>query len=200
MQLLLLKDTTKDVLIGLTGGIASGKSTASRHLQSCGYPIVDSDDIAKSLSNSDKTVQAFFQKEFGTQDRTKIREIVFEDLNKRKKLETFLHPIITAESNRRIQELQSKNPNQIIFVVIPLLFEIAAQNRFDQTLAILCSEDIQLKRLIARDDIDNELAKKMLDAQMNNEEKVAHADTVIWNNGSVEELHKNLDDYIKDLS
>ena len=177
--------------IGLTGGIASGKTTVSDLFAKLGVPIVDTDLISRNLLELDqpgyKTVVEHFGKDILQSDRLidrrKLRHLVFNDETEKIWLETTLHPIIFQQAKHQIGQYKVAD---YILVVIPLLFETNFQTLVNRILVIDCSADDQIGRLMARDNIDLNLAQQMLVQQWSNEDRLDHADDVIHNNNDQE--------------
>ena len=192
-------------IIGLTGGIGSGKSLASSIFEDLGVPIIDLDMIAKKISQKNEEGYKEIVKKFGSFyldqskniDRKKLQADVFSKPQYKKMLEAILHPLIYKEFLTRIKA----NNNKIyIIVVIPLLFETTTyQKIINESLLIDCSEELQLKRIIKRDGVTNELAKKIMGAQMTRNKKINEADTIIENNGSKNILKTNILYYHKNI-
>ena len=173
--------------IGLTGGIASGKSLISDALARRGYPIIDADVISRELMQPgapgyqaciDHFGQAVLDRQ-GRIDRAALRRKVFDDPAQRYWLESMLHPLIRARIEKRIESLDA----DLAFIVVPLLFESGFDQLVDLTLTIDCPRQVQLERLLQRDGIDRELANRMLDTQLSNDERLQRADLSIRNDG-----------------
>jgi dephospho-CoA kinase len=178
--------------IGLTGGIASGKSTVSRLFGALGVPVIDADEVARDVvAPGSMLLQQVFER-FGPQlrrpdgslDRTGLRRMVFADATRRRQLETLLHPAISVRTEKLAA--QAGGPYQIH--VIPLLVETHAGARFDRVLLVDCAPALQLARLQARDGCDAAQARAMLDAQASREARLAAADDVIANDGEPADL------------
>ena len=184
-----MTDITHKIVIGLTGGIASGKSVAAEMLRSAGAEIVDADVISKEVAES-KEVAAILTEKFpsatvgGKIDRRKLREIVFSSETERKKLESVLHPLIKREAKRAIDESTSK----ITVLVAPLLFEAGFDDLADLTVTVSCSDGERIRRLKERDNISEELACKMIKAQLSDGERERRANYTLRNDGSTAEL------------
>ena len=189
------------MLIGVTGGIASGKTTVANMLAEMGAPIVDFDVIARLVVEPGKPawkkIVDFFGKqvlqEDDTLDRKKLSNIVFRDMEKRKKLESFTHPAIGEEFLRQVKEISDGTPGAVIQVVIPLLIELNLQYQFHKLLMVYVSPEVQVERLAERDGISKEEAANILKAQLPIDEKVSYADYVIHNDKSVEETRKEVE-------
>jgi len=189
-------------LLGVTGGIATGKTTVVNLLQEKGAPVIDFDLLARTVVGPDKPAWKDIVAYFGEQvlredrclDRKKLSDIVFQDLEKRKKLEGFTHPRILGEFIRELDEIVSGNPESIILVDIPLLIEQNLQYLFHKLLVVYVPEERQLQRLMNRDGISREEAAGLLKAQLPIEEKVGYADFVIHNEGSLEETRRQVDE------
>ena len=188
------------LVLGVTGGIASGKSTVAGMLEALGVPIIDTDVIARRVVEPGrpawkKIVAHFGEKvleEDGRLDRKKLADIVFRDAGERKKLENFTHPIIMEELARQVNEMAERDPEVIIQAIVPLLIEINQQHRFHKVLVVYVPEAIQIERLVRRDGIDQEEAADRLKAQLPIDEKLAYADFVIHNEHSLEETGKQV--------
>jgi dephospho-CoA kinase len=201
-QLEMLRGQDHRLLLGVTGGIATGKSTVVRMLKELGAPVIDFDLIARQVVEPDKPAWKDIVDYFGTQilqedrglDRKKLSDIVFGDLEKRKKLEGFTHPRIQLEFIRQLNEIVENNPEAIIQVDVPLLIEQNMQFMFHKNLVVYTSAEKQMERLMEREGIGREEAATRLKAQLPIEEKVGYADFVIDNNGSLEETRKQVGD------
>ena len=175
--------------IGLTGGIASGKSTVAAMFSELGVPIIDTDVIAREVVMPgqpalDELRERFGQSVIGTDgnlDRAAMRKIVFADDKARRQLEAILHPRIGAET-RRQSEL-ADGPYQLI--VVPLLPQSALLEFVDRVLVVDCDEALQVQRLLARDAETIEQAQRMLAAQSSRSERLSIADDVIDNSGDL---------------
>ncbi len=212
-QLEEIRGKDQRVLLGVTGGIASGKSTVARMLEELGAPIIDFDLLSRVVvepgKEAWKDIVAFFGEQVlnpdKTLDRKKIAEIVFRDAEKRKKLEGHIHPRIYEDFKTQVKELTQKDPQAIIQVVVPLLIEANLQHLFHKILVVYVPEEIQIQRLMERDRIPREMARSILSAQLSIEEKKTYADYVVDNSGSPEntkkqarEVWRKLQEYQKD--
>jgi dephospho-CoA kinase len=188
--------------IGLTGGVASGKTTISNLFSQQGVPIIDTDILSRRLLEIDQPGYARVVEHFGDEilqqdgqiDRRQLRHLVFSSEVEKQWLEAILHPMIYRQTQHQIAQ---NSPADYVIVVIPLLFEANFQSLVDRILAVDCSEQTQIGRLTRRDKIDPELASKMLAQQWSNKERMKQADDVIRNdqNQNLEEqvnsLHRN---------
>jgi len=187
------------MIIGLTGGIATGKSTAAEYLKKKGAKIIDADQISHKISQKGekgwkRVVDEFGEdilKEDGEFDREKLGEIVFSDAAKRKKLESLLHPLIIYEMKEEAHEYLEKN--QIVVFMAPLLYETGLNRFCDQVWVISASKKTQIKRLGKRNNLDRDAALKRINSQLSIEEKKKKADVVIENNSTIEELKEKLE-------
>ena len=182
------------MIIGLTGGIATGKSTVSKYLKELSYNVIDTDKIAKDITTK-KDVLDDLRDYFGDSvfkdnilNRKKLRSIVFNDNEKLKKLNSITHSKIL--DHIRV-EMKKCSKESISFVDIPLLYEVGFENETDYVVVVSCSIDTEINRIINRDSISAEDAKSMIKAQMPLEEKLKKADYIINNDGSLEELKEN---------
>lgn len=190
-------------IIGLTGGIASGKSTVSKYLKSCGYIIVDADEIARKAVNANSDGLMKLVDEFGSEildkenilNRKKLASIVFSDTRKLNILNNILHPIIRKMIFEEF-DYHKKNNQDIIIFDCPLLFESSYQDICDETWLVSISHKTQLNRLMKRDNIDQEKAIKIINSQMSLEEKSKLADYIINNESTVEDLYEQLEELL----
>ncbi len=188
------------LLLGVTGGIATGKSTVARMLQELGAPTIDFDHLSRVVVEPGKPAWKEVVDDFGreillpdqTLNRRMIRTLVFSDAQKRKKLEEILHPKIYKEYQTQLPTLMTHHPNGIIQVVVPLLFEAKLQSGFDQTLLVYAPEEMQIQRLMARDQTSRPQALQIIRTQMPIEEKRRYADFIIDNSGPPEETRRQV--------
>jgi len=177
--------------VGLTGGIASGKSTVARIFQELGAHVLDADRIAREVvppgSRALSRIARAFGKEMirpdGTLDRAALGTLVFADAGKRRVLEGILHPLILAEIDRRIEELERNDPEGLVIVEAALILELGRQAEFDTLVVVWADEEQQRRRLIRRDKLSVEEADRRLDAQMPLSEKRTRARFVVDNSG-----------------
>ena len=179
-------------IVGLTGGISTGKSTAYEYLIQNGFFGIDCDTIVHDLYKRNKELLNFCKKTFNTVERKDISKIVFDDSNKREKLEVFIHPLVLDEIDKIVE-----NADGLIVIDMPLLFEINYQEDVDLTVLIYLSKEQQIERLIDRNNLSKEFANKIIEAQMSLEIKMELADVVINNCQDINCLHKELDNLIK---
>ena len=180
------------VLIALTGGIASGKSAVAQLFADLGTVVLDTDQIARDVVEPGTATLAQLVEEFGSGildatgrlDRARMRSLVFTDPQQRRRLEAVMHPAIRAELQRRSRA--AGGAYQIH--VIPLLVEGGGSGGYDRVLVVDCPEEDQLKRLLARDGSSLEQAQAILAAQASREQRLAAADDVIVNTGTLDDL------------
>ena len=128
-----------------------------------------------------------------------MREIVFKDLEKKKKLESFQHPRIFEEFTRQVEQFAAEDPDAVIQAVVPLLIEVNMQSFFHNILMVYASEDVQKKRLVERDRLTEEMADSMIKSQLSVEEKKGYCDLIIDNSGTLEETRKQVERLWKKL-
>lgn len=177
---------------GLTGGIASGKSTVAKILEELGAIVLDADKIAKELMEPQQPGWTGVTEEFPevintdqSINRQLLGRIIFNNLEKRKKLEAIIHPLVISEIKRLGDKFEADN--QVVFADIPLLYEIEAQAWLDEVWLVYIPYEIQLARLMLRDNLDKHQAKLRIEAQMPLDEKRLLADQIIDNSGSFSE-------------
>ena len=172
--------------VGLTGGIASGKTTISDLFAGLGVSVVDTDVISRGLLQPDEPAYRQVSDHFGPSildseqriDRAKLREIVFSNPVAKSWLEKMLHPLIYQRS---LDEIRAQSRADYVLVVIPLLFETNFQALVDRILVVDCPRETQMQRLLRRDRIDESLARTMLAQQFSNEQRLARAHDIIDN-------------------
>ena len=192
------------MIIGLTGSIASGKSTVANMLKEYGLPIVDADVVARLVVEPgtptlQKIVEAFGEEaltEDGSMNRQKIGSIIFNDEEKRKQLNSIIHPAIRQEMLRQ-RDAYLENGSKTVIMDIPLLFESQLQHFVEKILVVSVSEETQLNRLMERNQLTEEEASARIASQLPLSVKEQGADAVINNNGTVEETAKQLEDILR---
>lgn len=193
-------------LIGLTGGISTGKSLVSANLISRGYTLIDGDVIARQVVEPGQPALKSIEKTFGPTvikdgalDRISLGNIIFNDAEKRKQLNQITHPEIYKVMRRKILGALWRR-EKYVFLDLPLLYESGAMVKYlSKVIVVSCDKERQLKRLIERNSLREEEAQSRIASQMPLEEKCARADFVIDNDGSREETLKNLDRVIEEL-
>jgi len=189
--------------IGLTGGIATGKSTVAKLLTERGAILIDLDRIAREvvepgqpslLAIAERFGQTVLQAD-GTLDRKKLGSIVFADEAMRKALEAIIHPAIRTVMKERMVYHESNTPHKLIVVDVPLLYESDLEAYFEQIMVVYVPRSDQLKRLIERDKLTNEEAMSRLEAQMDIEVKKQRADILIDNSGSLADTEQQIERY-----
>jgi len=197
-----IQKKNNSLLLGVTGGIATGKTTVVRMLEELGAPVIDFDLLAREVVEPGqpalKDIVGYFGEEIllkdGSLDREKLSGIVFRDVEKRKILESFTHPRIYEASERRIKKIVEEDPNAIIQLDIPLLIEQNLQHMVHKVLVVYIPREKQIERLMERDGISREWAVDRLGAQMPIDEKLGWADFVINNEKTLEETKKQVED------
>lgn len=184
------------IRVGLTGGIASGKSLVAAELARLGAVVIDADVLAREVVEPGTPGLAAVVERFGSEmldgdrlDRARLGAIVFADPAARQDLERIIHPAVRA----RAAELErAADPGAVVVHVIPLLVETGQQNDFDHVVVVDAEPDTQLARLRSRDGLSEEAARARLAAQASREERRAAADVVLVNQGSVTDLHRQI--------
>ena len=182
--------------IGLTGGIASGKSTVADMFADLGVPVIDTDVIARDVVRPGQPALEEIREAFGagviaadgTLDRSAMRAIVFGDDAARRRLEAILHPKIRETT---IEQAETAGGAYQV-VVVPLLVESSLRAFVDRVLVVDCDEEIQVVRLLERDTESEQQARKILAAQSTRDERLAIADAVIENEGSLEDTREQV--------
>ena len=188
------------VVVGLTGGVASGKSTVVSMFAEEGARVIDVDELSRLVVEPGRPawheIIAFFGrevlKEDGALDRRRLGHIVFSDARKRRELEKIVHPRVLEEYEKRLNLIREQNKQAIVIADVPLLMEIELEARFDRVIVVYAPPKLQTKRLIGRDGLTEQAALKRLTLQMPIEEKARRADSVIDNSGSLEETRRQV--------
>ncbi len=187
-------------LVGLTGGIATGKSTAARLLAREGAVVVDADRVAREIVEPETPGLRAIRRIFGPSvltadgrlDRDALARIVFSDRGARERLNAILHPLIGAEVDRRVEQALARDPEAVVVYDVPLLFETGAEGRCDLVVVVYVPTEIQLRRLMLRDALTETDARARLAAQMPIDEKARRADVVLDNRGFPEALEASV--------
>jgi dephospho-CoA kinase len=182
-------------IIGLTGGIATGKSTAAKFLQQQGLCVLDADQVAHELlapgkANYEHVVNAFGSHILAsdkTIDRKKLGKIVFSNLEELRRLEALTHPAIRKAIEDRLKQWEEAG-ELVVVLDHPLLYEMNMDQFVDETWVVICSSKTQKERIRQRDGLTGEVAKERINAQMPLEEKASRARRIFYNDGSLEEL------------
>ncbi|MBI3599804.1 MAG: dephospho-CoA kinase [Nitrospinae bacterium] len=183
------------LLLGLTGGIATGKSLVAGILKGLGAYVIDADKIAREVVEPYKPARdeiiAFFGRGILNEDETinrkKLGEIVFNDPLKKGRLEEIVHPRVIEEEDKRIEDYKRSNPDGIAVIDAALLIEAGGHKRVDKLIVVYTDRETQMKRLMERDGLSRGDAEKRINSQMPLEEKVKMADFVIDNSRGVED-------------
>ena len=189
--------------IGLTGGIATGKSTVSALLINKGALLVDADVIAREVMLPGHPVLTAVADHFGqavlladgTLDRKKLGDIVFQDPSQRQALNDITHPAIRSEIRAQMESLEREYPNRLVVVDIPLLFESGLEHMFERVMVVYAPRAIQLERLMQRNQLNRDAATARIGSQMDIEEKKMKADIVIDNSGDAELTERQIDEF-----
>ena len=197
------------MVIGLTGGIGTGKSTVSQILKDRGFPVIDLDVISHEVIEFSSVVEKIVQN-FGrevldedeagncTISREKLGKIIFANKEKRLALNSIMHPEILKVMHKKILECKSEK-NKIIFVEVQLLFEVQWEKEFDYILLVATKRDMQVRRVLERDKRSEEEAWNIINSQMSLDEKREKSDFVIENDGNMDDLNKKVDKFLKSL-
>lgn len=193
--------------IGLTGGIATGKSTVSSMFKQLGAYIVDADQAARKVVEPGEEALLQIQELFGEQallpsgemDRKWIGSQIFMDASLREKLNAIIHPRVREYMKKQMEFIESKDARALIIVDVPLLFEVGLYPGMTQSIVVYVPESIQLKRLLARDELTLEGAKARIAAQMDIEKKRGLATYLIDNSGTIDETQKQVVELFQQL-
>lgn len=195
------------MMVGLTGGIASGKSTVSQMFKEKGFVIIDADIASRKVVEPDQPAYREIVQVFGesillpnqTLDRSKLGSIIFSDEAKRQKLNSIVHPAVRKQMESWKNEALAVGKQTIIYD-IPLLFESKLTNLVEKTIVVFVEEQVQLERLMERNHLSKSEALARIASQMPLREKIKLADAVIDNNGELEETRSQIEELIKQWS
>ncbi|MGP9833635.1 dephospho-CoA kinase [Marinobacter sp. NSM] len=187
-------------IVGLTGGIGSGKSTVVRIFGDLGVHWVDADDVAREVVEPGTAGLAAIAEHFGREilqadgalDRAALRQRVFEDPEERHWLERLLHPVIRKELVRQLQSPEASYTQPYVLLVSPLLLETDQYELVDRTVVVDVPEDVQIERTMARDDNSQAQVERIMAAQMAREERRSRADAVIDNNCPLQDVERQV--------
>ncbi|AMV61348.1 Dephospho-CoA kinase [Pediococcus damnosus] len=184
------------VILGLTGSIATGKSTVSAYLKELGYPIVDADQVARDVVQPETAVANQLRTTFGdvifdnlTLNRKRLGKIVFADATQLEKLNAIIQPAIRVAI---IQSLKKEQTANLVVLDAPLLLEQGYQQLVDKIMVVKSDPTSQLDRLMRRDGFSKQEAQKRIATQWSQEKKLGFADIVIDNSGSIEETRQQV--------
>lgn len=185
------------LVIGLTGGIGSGKTTASRHFEKLGVPVIDADIVARQLVEPGTPtlkliVETFGEKTLNTDgrlNREQMRDTIFSNPSARKKLEQLLHPPI----RQHMHDWLASQTTPYAILVIPLLLETGQSNLIDRLLVVDIPANEQIRRVNQRDGLKSEQIQQILSAQISREERLAAADDVLTNDGTIDSLRQQVE-------
>jgi dephospho-CoA kinase len=184
------------MIIGLTGGIGSGKSIAGKYFNELGIDTIDADNVAKNILDDNKKAIKLFLKIFGDEfldannkiNRDLLRTKIFTDIEKKNKLESIIHPIVREGITKFIE----KSDSIYKIIMVPLIFETNSQDFYDKIIIIDCDESIQIERASQRDNKSKEDIINIIKNQASREERRSIADYVILNNSTLDNLKVNI--------
>lgn len=193
--------------VGLTGGIATGKSTVVRMLVKKGARVIDHDALVHTLQEPGRPVWNRIVEAFGREildaggriDRKTLGVLVFGDEERRKVLEGIVHPAVLEEAQRERDRIGRKDERAIVLSDIPLLLEVGMQGLFDLILLVYAPPEVQIARVMKRNSMTRDEAVARLEAQMPIDEKLKRADVVIRNDGTMKELQQRVDEVWEEL-
>lgn len=194
--------------VGLTGGIATGKSNVLRLLKELGCETIDADDVAHAAIAPGQPAYDEIVGEFGQQilaqdgsiDRSKLGAIVFDDQTRRERLNAIVHPRVYAAQQKWYTEVEAQRPDAIVVVDAALMIEAGSYKRFDVVVVVHCSPEQQLERLMTRNRLSREDALKRINAQMPSTEKLKYADYSIDTSGGFDETRLQVRELFAALS
>lgn len=203
-------------VVGLTGGIGTGKSTASEYLKSKGFAHIDADQIGRDITADGSPMLPVLNSIFGPEgefgvegidilrekgslDRKALASIVFTDMDKKLKLDEVMFKAIIAETERLVEVYSHEDPVGIL-IDAPLLFEAGLDKKCDLILLIVADMDVRIHRVCARDGATEQEVRNRINSQMSDEEKIERSDVIVDNSGSLEQLQEQLEDFFSKFS
>lgn len=192
--------------IAITGGIGSGKSTVTKYLQERGYIVIDADKMARELTEPGGRAIPYIREHFGSSyiledgsmDRAKMRDLIFKDFSQKKILEEGTTKVV-LDDIENIKDEASKNGVQALFFDIPLLFETKTNKEYDQVWVVTANREIRKERVVKRDGIEESIIDLIIGSQSEEDDKIKLSDEVIYNNGTIDELHQSVDKLLETL-
>ncbi len=194
------KNVKSNILIGITGGIGSGKTVISDYLSGLGENVIYSDETARAAVMPGKKGYERIKKEFGDEffqaegllDRKKLAAYVFDKKDRLEKLNAILHPIILDMIYKEAESLRGR-----VFIEVPLLIQSGMHKKMDLVWVVIADRDTRKKRIKIRDGLGDTLIEQRMKAQMSDEDMAAYADEIIENSGNVQELYGKIDALLK---
>jgi dephospho-CoA kinase len=195
------------LLVGLTGSIGVGKSFVATVLAELGCHVLDADDTAREVvapgsAGLEKVIAEFgaeVLQDDGTLDRLKLGKLVFENAQRRAALNSILHPLIIAQQDAHLREWETAHPNAIAVVDAALMIESGGYERFDKLIVVHCRPEIQLERVMARNNLRCDEAAERINAQMSQDEKKKFADYLIDSSDGFEDTRKQAEEVYGEL-
>jgi dephospho-CoA kinase len=188
------------LLVGLTGGIASGKSLAAKFFAEQGAHIIDADRLSRELVQPGQPALkeivsvfgVFILDETGNLDREKLAEIIFQNPQKKSTLEAILHPKIIAKEREKYSNISAEDPSAIVIIDAALLIESGNYKNVDKVVVVNCSEEHQVQRILSRNSLNSDQAAARIKNQMSLKEKIKYADFILDNNSQPQDLRRNV--------
>jgi len=187
--------------IAVTGGIGSGKSLVSEYIREAGFTVIDADAMSRAMTSAGGKAIPYIRENFvpefinedGSLNRAAMRDLVFKNPDKLMILEAGTTDVVLQDIEK-IKEERAAAGDKLLFFDIPLLYEKNQQDKYDAVWVVTADRSIRKERLVARDGMDESMAELMMDSQDDENRKVEDADFVIYNNGSLSELYRSIDD------
>lgn len=195
------------IKIGVTGGVGSGKSLVCRRLQESGVPVVSADQLARQAvephTRAHKQIVERFGKEIlaadGTIDRPRLRQIITQDEAARRDLESYVHPEVGVQMQAHFRSADAQGA-WLAAAEVPLLFEAGLQDQFDAVILVSGDTEVRINRIMQRDNVSRQQAQSLMHIQMNEAQKRRMSDFIIENNGSLDEMHGQVDRVLEKLA
>jgi dephospho-CoA kinase len=190
--------------IAITGGIGSGKSRADNIVRSFGFTVIDADAMSREITSSGGKAMPYILENFGPEfvnedgslNRAAMRDMVFRDPEKKKLLERGTTDVVLADINAIMAEKEGCG-DKAVFFDIPLLYETGSEKDYDAVWVVTASRDIRAERIMERDNIDASIIDLIMDSQADEDMRIEKADHVIYNNGTLSELKRSVEDALR---
>ena len=176
-------------IYALTGGIGSGKSTVLKFIDKMGVPTISADSINAEVGKSPEIQKRIFDR-FGTNDRMELRKIIFADAQARRDIEAIMHPEVQRLFFKHFNELADKGFWPFAVYESAIVFELGQRHMFEGVISVICPEEIRLERIIKRDHMNEEIARNIMNCQVDDEHRLTHSNFVISSDCSLKALEE----------
>ena len=192
------------ISIAVTGGIGSGKTRVTNIIRSHGFSVIDADEMSREITSAGGKAMPYIMENFGPEyvnedgslNRAAMRDLIFRDPSKKKLLERGTTDVVLSDIQAVRKEKEARG-EKALFFDIPLLFESGSENDYDLVWVVTADRDIRRERIMERDNIDEDIIDLIMDSQTEEDVRIAGADHVIYNNGTLSELRRSVEDALR---